>query len=209
MKTFYSGEFWIQVLIQLADNDYVVIDSFLPEELLNNLERKFILNENKQLFEPAKIGSAEVEKRITEIRSDYTYWLDRERDSDITPFFELVDELIRNCAEVLYLSLQGFEFHFARYPKGGFYKAHLDQFDSRSNRMLSMVIYLNHDWAIGDGGELRLLEPCVKTIEPLYNRAVIFRSDIVLHEVLQSNKLRRSITGWILKRPSGVGLLGL
>ena len=94
MKTFYSSEFWNQVLVHLADNNYVIIDSFLPEKLLNNLERKFILNENKQLFEPAKIGTAEVEQRITEIRSDYTYWLDRERDLDIESFFELIDELI-------------------------------------------------------------------------------------------------------------------
>lgn len=209
MKIFYSREFWNQGLIHLAENNYVVFDSFLPDELLNSLERKFIINENKQLFEPAKIGSADVEKRITEIRSDYTYWLDRDRDSEIGPFFELIDELMYYCGEVLFLSLQGFEFHFARYPIGGFYKAHLDQFDSRSNRMLSMVIYLNKEWTSGDGGELCLIEPCVKTIEPIYNRAILFRSDTVLHEVLTSNKPRRSITGWILKRPSGVGVLGL
>ena len=209
LKTYYSSEWWNQALNQLAQNDFIVIDNFLPTIMLEELEVKFLRNEILQKFEPAKIGSSEIEQRKSEIRSDFTLWLERSRDTDILGFFELIDELIKHSGELLFLSLQGYEFHFANYPVGGFYKPHLDQFDSRSNRMLSLVIYLNNDWQKGDGGELKIHSPKIEIIEPLYNRAVLFRSDIVLHEVLPSYKKRRSITGWLLKRPSGVGILGI
>ena len=209
LKTYYTREWWNQALSQLALNDLLVIDSFLPVNMLEELEAKFLRNESLQNFEPAKIGTSDLEQRKTEIRSDYTLWLDRQKDTDIDDFFELLDELIKFTGELLYLSLQGFEFHFASYPIGGFYKPHLDQFDSRSNRMLSLVIYLNSEWQDGDGGELKIHKPKIEIIKPIYNRAVLFRSDTVLHEVLPSNKPRRSITGWLLKRPSGVGILGI
>jgi len=125
-------------------------------------------------------------------------------------FFELIEELMERLKRELFLSLQGYEFHFALYPPGGFYKSHLDQFGARSNRMISFIIYLNENWQSGDGGELRIHKHDQKIdIEPLMNRTVLFRSDCILHEVLSATKPRRSLTGWLLKRPSGVGILGI
>jgi SM-20-related protein len=147
---------------------------------------------------------------MPEIRSDLTYWLDRDRDTDLNPFFSLLEDLMECLKQELFLSLQGFEFHFALYPAGGFYKPHIDQFDTRSNRMISMIVYLNAHWKEGDGGELRIhQESNFIDIAPIMNRAVLFRSDCVLHEVLPSVTPRRSLTGWLLKRPSGVGVFGL
>jgi SM-20-related protein len=199
---------WSQWLDTLASQDFVCIDNFFSDAFLLQLTAFF--QEKEVAFKPAKIGQARIEKRMPEIRSDLTYWLDRDRDTDLNPFFSLLEDLMERLKQELFLSLQGFEFHFALYPAGGFYKPHIDQFDTRSNRMISMIVYLNAHWKEGDGGELRIhQESNFIDIAPIMNRAVLFRSDCVLHEVLPSVTPRRSLTGWLLKRPSGVGVFGL
>lgn len=204
----YRDEQWSNWFDTLAENDFVVVDDFLPDVLLKEVLHFFTEQETE--FRPAKIGQAHLEQRIPEIRSDMTYWLDKQRDQKLQVFFELIEELMEKLKRELFLSLQGYEFHFALYPPGGFYKPHLDQFDARSNRMISFIIYLNSNWQAGDGGELRIHKKERKIdIEPIMNRAVLFRSDTVLHEVLSATKPRRSLTGWLLKRPSGVGVLGI
>lgn len=204
----YRDEQWSNWFDTLAENDFVVVDDFLPDVLLKEVLHFFTEQETE--FRPAKIGQAHLEQRIPEIRSDMTYWLDKQRDQKLQVFFELIEELMEKLKRELFLSLQGYEFHFALYPPGGFYKPHLDQFDARSNRMISFIIYLNPNWQTGDGGELRIHKEERKIdIEPIMNRAVLFRSDTVLHEVLSATKPRRSLTGWLLKRPSGVGVLGI
>jgi SM-20-related protein len=107
-----------------------------------------------------------------------------------------------------YLSLSDYEFHLAHYPTGTFYKRHLDQFVGRNNRMISVVIYLNEHWKVGDGGELQIyLESGDVTVQPKARRCVLFKSADVEHEVLTTNVGRDSLTGWLLYKPAGLGLL--
>lgn len=208
MDAIHSDEQWSTWFDTLADNDFVLIDDFFSVDLLV-VVREFFQKQETQ-FRPAKVGQASLKQRVPEIRSDMTYWLDRQRDVDINDFFILMEDIIERLKSEMFLSLQGFEFHFALYPSGGFYKPHIDQFDTRSNRMISVIIYLNEGWQPGDGGELRIhKEHTHIDVQPIINRAIIFRSDCVLHEVLPSLTPRRSLTGWLLKRPSGVGVLGL
>jgi SM-20-related protein len=70
--------------------------------------------------------------------------------------------------------------------------------------MISLIIYLNKDWKNGDGGELRIYPQGNNSsdIQPLFNRCILFRSDTLEHEVLTANKDRRSVTGWMLYKPS-------
>lgn len=208
MDAIHSDEQWSTWFDTLADNDFVLIDDFFSVDLLV-VVREFFQKQETQ-FRPAKVGQASLKQRAPEIRSDMTYWLDRQRDVDINDFFILMEDIMERLKLEMFLSLQGFEFHFALYPSGGFYKPHIDQFDTRSNRMISVIIYLNEGWQPGDGGELRIhKEDTHIDVQPIINRAIIFRSDCVLHEVLPSLTPRRSLTGWLLKRPSGVGVLGL
>ncbi len=200
-------EQWVQWLDQLAEKEFVLIDNFLPLNILQSLEELFEKVYQKDDFNPAKVGSSYHEKRIDEIRSDSIYWLDKTQHSSIALFFELIHEMMQEISEFLFLSLQGYEFHFANYPQGGYYKAHLDQFKERNNRMISVVIYLNKNWENGMGGELKIHGENELLIEPIYNRAVIFRSDTILHEVLPTQFERKSLTGWLLKRPSDIGVL--
>lgn len=204
----FTQEQWSVWLDTLALKDYVVIDDFLPSDTLKAVLLFF--EEQKEIgrLSPAKVGSAQNESRVAEIRTGFNFWIDKERDVQIKSFFDIADEIIQNIAQNLFLSLQGFEFHLAEYPTGGFYKPHIDQFDNRSNRMITLVLYLNPDWTNSDGGELKIHGENSILVEPIMNRVILFRSDVVLHEVVLSNNERRSLTGWFLKKPSNVGVLG-
>jgi len=205
----FESQTWLQGLDQLARTDYVVFDHFLPENRMAELLHIFKKFNAEGELQAAKIGSFDDEKRLETIRTDWIRWLDRTNDSDLHWFFEGIDGLRLALSRELFITLNGYEFHFALYPEGAFYKAHFDQFQHRDNRTLSFVLYLNEHWIQGDGGELKIHKPVEHLVEPIFNRLVLFRSDTVLHEVLPANRPRKSLTGWLLKRPSGVGIFGI
>ncbi|RFC53980.1 2OG-Fe(II) oxygenase [Brumimicrobium aurantiacum] len=206
-----SLKFWEEQMDLLAQQDYVVIDQFLNTEHLKTTHDFFNQKQAEDVFKKAAIGASGSEKIIREIRGDYTFWLDKQRDQEIRPFFEEMDEVKEKLNQLMYLSLSDYEFHLAHYPSDSFYKKHLDQFDGRRNRMISVIIYLNQDWKTGDGGELRVYPEGQNTfdIPPLENRMVMFRSDVLHHEVLKSNTSRKSITGWMLYQPAVLPYLAL
>lgn len=195
---------WEEQMDLLAQQDYAIIDDFLDSTSLNEIVDFFEKRINEDKLAKAAIGTSIDKKIVDDIRGDYTYWLDKKRDEDSLSLFSTLDEMKLLFNRFFYLSLSDYEFHLALYPKGTFYKKHLDQFQGRNNRMISMIIYLNHQWKTGDGGELKIYpvgrEP--KTISPLMNRCVLFRSDILYHEVLTAHKDRKSITGWMLYQPT-------
>ncbi len=203
---FYSEDQWLGWVDQLAENDFVVIDDFINQETYQ-LARSFLLGKiGDDEFHKASVGPAAEQQVISEIRGDYIYWIDKQKDASMASFFELIEETVGILNRYCYLSLSGYEFHLAHYPAGCFYKKHLDQFKSRNNRMISMIIYLNENWKPGNGGELRIFRDSEDiVVEPLARRCVLFRSDIVPHEVLKTEVSRYSLTGWLLYLPSGVG----
>lgn len=195
---------WEKQIDLLAQQDYVVIDNFLEPKTLLQLVSFFNKKIEEDKLAKAAIGSSTDKKIIEEIRGDYIFWLDKTRDSNSLELFETLDEVKSLINRMLYLSLSDYEFHLALYPKSSFYKKHLDQFQGRNNRMISMIIYLNEAWKDGDGGELKIYpnERDDLIITPLLNRCVMFRSDKLYHEVLTANCDRKSVTGWMLYQPS-------
>lgn len=195
--------FWDRQMDLLAQQNYLIIDNYFTPEQLTIAHHFFDQKQKEDAFQKAAIGASANKKVINEIRGDYTYWLERERDLSLDSVFDVFDEVKSLLNRLMFLSLAGYEFHLAHYPKGSFYKKHLDQFDSRNNRMISMIIYLNKNWSTNDGGELRIYPEGEESVDiaPLENRCVIFRSDILFHEVLVSNTSRKSITGWMLYQP--------
>ena len=195
--------FWDRQMDLLAQQNYLIIDNYFTPEQLTIAHHFFDQKQKEDAFQKAAIGASANKKVINEIRGDYTYWLERERDLSLDSVFDVFDEVKSLLNRLMFLSLAGYEFHLAHYPKGSFYKKHLDQFDSRNNRMISMIIYLNKNWSTNDGGELRIYPEGEESVDiaPLENRCVIFRSDILFHEVLGSNTSRKSITGWMLYQP--------
>lgn len=189
----------------ISDKDYVIIDHFLRDDLYAEI-RSFFLDK-LPVFKEAGIGT-DIDKHVdNNVRGDFTYWLDRKRDTNVQELWNLVDEVIHMFNRYCFLSLSGYEFHLAHYPSGGHYDKHLDQFENRNNRMISVVIYLNEGWQKGDGGELEIFENDNESflVEPIAGRCVMFKSAKVPHAVLEAHKSRFSLTGWLLYQPSALG----
>lgn len=201
---------WESWMDELALNDFVIIDDFLSPDHLKILLLFFEEKLREDEFSKAAIGATGNELIINEVRGDYTYWLERDVDKELAPIFELLEGTKDKINQLCYLSLSDFEFHLAHYPMGSFYKKHLDQFNHRNNRMISMIIYLNENWQKGDGGELRVYPKNTKEIDisPIMNRCILFKSDTLLHEVLKTNVGRKSLTGWMLYQPSPLADIG-
>lgn len=186
----------------------MTVDSFLPPELYTQLSQRMkelLLHDE---LEQAGIGTQQDFIIKEGIRGDSISWLEATHPTEAA-YLEKMEEMMALLNRGFMLSLSGMEFHFAVYPKGSFYKKHLDQFKERNNRMISFILYLNANWIPEDAGELRvyLKNNEMMDIAPLGNRAVIFRSDLLEHEVLPTNALRKSITGWFLYRPEGLSFL--
>ena len=72
---------------------------------------------------------------------------------------------------------QGYEFHYALYETGSFYKKHMDQFRNNDSRKYSMIMYLNEGWQDGDGGELNIHhEDWVQNISPVNGKSVFLKA---------------------------------
>jgi SM-20-related protein len=203
----YSDESWLSWIDRLSMDDYCVVDHFLPPALLQ--EVLLFFNERLQKDEISRAGIGPLSSHLikTDIRSDYNFWLEEERDIPLKELFELVRECRQKLNEYCFLSLSGQEFQLSFYPNGGHYDKHVDQFKERKNRLISMVIYLNETWEKGLGGELKIYKEDGETelIEPLAGRCVLFKSGVVEHEVLTTRTDRLSISGWFLYQPPELG----
>lgn len=197
---------------ELSEKDFVVIDDFMNPEDYSSIRTFFL--EHLPYFTKAGIGALDENVIRHDIRGDHTYWLDRKRDEHLNGFWNMVDDAIANFNRFCFLSLAGYEFHLAAYPPESHYERHLDQFNKRNNRTITMVYYLNEGWKKGDGGELEIFIPIPESdqeesviIEPHAGRMVMFKSAVVPHCVRPSNINRYSLTGWLLQQPSSLGYL--
>jgi SM-20-related protein len=201
----HTEEQWVQWIDELAQEGFVCIDNFFPiSEVTHFLQ---FLHSHKTRFTKAGIGALDEHTIRHDIRGDHTYWLDRQRDTSLNSLWQMIDDALYIFNRYCYLSLSGFEFHLANYPPTAHYAKHLDQFNNRSNRIITVVIYLNTDWQAEDGGELELFLPHESSviIEPIAGRAILFKSADIPHQVLKANKNRYSISGWLLRHPSALG----
>ena len=158
-------------------------------------------------FRRAGVGRGAGLEVREEIRRDEVMWLDPDRDSKEQNHYLAGLEILRLALnQKFFLGLATFDGHFAIYPEGAFYKPHLDRHSGSSNRIVTVILYLNPDWLPGDGGELKLWttagdrEGEFVLIEPRMGTLVSFLSADFWHEVLPAKKSRMSITGWFNQR---------
>jgi SM-20-related protein len=183
---------FIETKIGIANN---FLSKQLGADLVNNLNS---LYENKHM-QAAGIGNDSVAVQNKLVRSDVIYWLDREHNDQYeNAFFDLIDSFVLYLNNSCYTGITGYEFHYALYETGSFYKKHLDQFKNNESRQFSMIIYLNENWVDGDGGQLSIHHEGEEyRIDPTGGKSVFFKSSELAHEVLMTNKPRMSITGWL------------
>ena len=163
---------------------HVVLDNFFTVDFCQKLVDDFPQFDKKlAIDENGTIGNKAVHQHITEISENY-----RHLDSLVkSPGFI---ELIEKCTGIkgliydpLYFgggtheNLEGQDLDphvdFTHHPKTGYH------------RRLNLIVYLNHEWEKDWGGNIELhknprLEPDqdeIISVEPLFNRAVIFETN--------------------------------
>jgi len=194
----------------LVDEGWFVQPSMIDETLIAKLLAVVQFQRANAAFKAAGIGTGSDFQLNRSVRGDAIYWIDRmPQEETLKIWVSLMNQLRDGLNRELFLGLKEIEMHLAIYPPGAFYQRHLDQFSERSNRVLSVILYLTPNWQAGMGGELVIYrdekEPVI--VEPRAGTFVCFLSDKMEHEVLTTHIERYSITGWMLRKPIGLGFL--
>ncbi|NIJ55026.1 2OG-Fe(II) oxygenase [Dyadobacter arcticus] len=188
------------ILIDSYIDDKVgIAENFLTAELASQLTSNLLALYTKNQFQSAGTGNEKIVLHDKLYRGDMIYWLDRKHNDPFeNEFFDLMDSFVTYLNSTCYTGITGYEFHYALYPAGSFYKKHLDQFRNDPSRQYSMITYLNADWQEADGGQLRIYQgDHEQDIAPTIGKSIFFKSSELEHEVLLTNQARLSITGWL------------
>lgn len=198
-----------RIISDLQEQQYSIIDGFFDAESVEALRDSLLKKYRHEDFKKSAIGNKTNELIVRKMRGDFIFWLNEtESNSAEKAFFDKINELVNYLNRTCFMGILHKEFHYAVYPKGTFYKRHLDTFQNDDRRKLSFVCYLNEaSWKEENGGELVLYlsekdgKETAKNIYPFPGRVVFFESQILEHEVkpvLASERL--SITGWLKTR---------
>jgi SM-20-related protein len=188
-----------EFLHHFEQKGYYVFDAFV-----NETTTKGVLSELSELraadeFKMAGIGKQDQFMVNQNERGDFIRWIDRNTAAPHTTLFlEKLEEIILQLNRNFYLGIRDFECHYTQYPVGTFYKKHVDRHKTGSARIVSFVFYLNEGWTETDGGQLRIFsEDSHYDVLPAAGRLAMFLSEKE-HEVLPTQRVRNSITGWML-----------
>jgi SM-20-related protein len=194
-----------RMLSELSDQGWSFCDDFIPANLVTRLreltEHEFSAGHLKK----AGIGRGDRYRIDPQLRADYVRWIDElSGDPAVAEAIEHIHAFRQEINRSLFLGLRDIEAHLTKYPAGPGYARHIDRFSDKDSRVLSMIIYLNEDWAKTDGGELRIFsrDDAGKTAAeflPYGGRLVTFLSNEIWHEVCKTNRERYSLTGWFLR----------
>ncbi|MBD5771844.1 2OG-Fe(II) oxygenase [Marinomonas colpomeniae] len=188
-----------QLLIDLQTQGWSIQDDFFSEGFTQALMDE-VENIQNDYMQQAGIGRKQDHQVVLGARRDYIQWIDPDKAIKID-YLKMMESFRVALNRRLFLGLFDYEAHFARYEEGAFYEKHIDAFKGQSNRILSMVLYLNEDWKEDDGGELIIYDEHNPEIElgrfpPIKGRLAIFLSECFYHEVNVAKRTRHSIAGW-------------
>jgi SM-20-related protein len=180
-------------------DDIGIAPAFLTQKLSAGLQQNILQLQKNDLMNAAGIGNKEIKDATQQMRSDKIYWLDKEHDNAFeNEFLQHAEDFIGRLNSTCYAGINAYEFHYAVYDEGSFYKRHKDQFKNNDNRKFSLITYLNENWLTTDGGQLQVYKyDAMQQIQPHAQTAVLFKSDETEHEVIKANRSRMSITGWL------------
>ncbi|HBL73761.1 MAG: oxidoreductase [Bacteroidetes bacterium GWF2_42_66] len=188
-----------KIIEDIADRDYTVIENLFDDAILRGLKNRLLQNIKSEKMKAAGIGNRNHHLQDHAIRSDKIHWIDRYSENQSEQqFVSKIDNLSAYLNKTCFTGITDFEFHYACFEKGTFYKRHIDRFKNDNSRKFSVITYLNERWKKEHGGELVLyMENEEIIIPPEWGKTIIFRSHLIEHEVLPSHTRRLSITGWL------------
>jgi SM-20-related protein len=187
---------------------WAVVPLSLSREDGNHLKDECSARHESGAFRRAGVGRGDSLQIREDIRRDEVMWLEPgEGPIHQANYLAKLEVLRLALNQRFFLGLFNYEGHFAIYPQGAFYKAHLDRHAGTRDRIVTVILYLNADWKPGDGGELKLwtgpqgCDGAFELIEPRMGTMVCFMAEDFWHEVMPATKQRMSITGWFRQRP--------
>lgn len=195
----YSGleppkdELFAQIADGLLERGMVIVPNALPIAVADALYST--LDElDRADFHRAGVGRSTDHIMNQFVRRDRIHWIDGTPET----WLAWTERLRLYLNRRLYLGLFSFESHYAVYDPGDFYKRHVDAFRGESNRVLSLVTYLNRGWEPDHDGELVLYPEDGDAIKvtPAFGTLAIFLSEEFPHEVLPAQRKRYSVAGW-------------
>jgi SM-20-related protein len=180
-------------------NKIGIDNNFLSKELSLGLQDNILQLQKDDQMHSAGIGNKEIKDPHQKTRTDKIYWMDKKHDNVFElEFLQLAERFIRHLNNTCYTGINSYEFHYAVYEEGSYYKRHTDQFQNNDNRKYSLISYLNEDWLEEDGGQLWVYqEEGIQKVVPHSQTAVFFKSNELEHEVTRANRSRMSISGWL------------
>lgn len=156
---------------------HIVIDDFLPENILEEILQEFptpdeISWQNFENSSEKKLAS-QSERQIKEMTRFLFYQLNS------STFISFLEKLTKIDGIIPDPHFAGGGLH--QIEKGGYLKIHAD-FNKHTHlkldRRLNLLLYLNKNWREEYGGDLELwdadMTKCEKRILPIFNRCVIF-----------------------------------
>jgi SM-20-related protein len=245
----------LEQMQHLQDQKYVIVPNFistsLQEALRNDIQSLRQSNSNSnsstnKYFRPAKIGQDATNTLNTDIRVAETCFIGADKqDFNVreqpnvarNELYTLLDTLRMSLMNRTHVPLdaQLSELLYAYYPRGGYYRTHLDAIPGSVSylRQYSLLLYINDvaqtwDGSI-DGGCLRLYTqpqdfgntrnrrisdyPVASVsngsdddknttttnyidVPPIGGTLVLFQSDAIYHEVLDTTRERYVVVGW-------------
>jgi len=204
----------------LSIQGYVIFDGFLATNIIVALRDEVDKRHANDEMVAAKTGLPQSrllkQSNPSKIRGDQICWLDEDSANiNIQAYFAEMQVLKAQLNQQLFMNLHSPETHLAIYPIGSVYQKHLDQFSQAADvnqiigvkndskaRQLSSILYLNADWQVGDGGELRLHLNALEHLDilPTAGKLVLILSEKFWHEVRPAKRERASLTGWFRTR---------
>ncbi|MFT5085474.1 MAG: SM-20-related protein [Lentisphaeria bacterium] len=186
-----------QIALQIIARGYAILPAAMPKHITDHLIEHLAQLECDG-FRKATIGRSLEQTENTFVRRDKISWIDEESNLNTTWKY-WCEQLRIHLNKRLFLGLFSFESHFALYLPGDFYKKHKDAFKGESNRILSLVTYLNKGWEPDQGGELVMYSDAdieLNKVQPTFATLVVFLSEEFPHEVLPVSRQRYSVAGW-------------
>jgi len=156
---------------------HIVIDDFLPPEVLNKVVNEFPAPHQLQWRKFDGEEERKLEFRVAEKlpahSRDLLYFLNS------APMLEFLEKLTGINGLIPDPHFIGGGLH--QIERGGYLGVHADfnKLDRlRLDRRLNLLLYLNHDWKDEYGGHLELwnrsMTECVRKVLPSFNRCVVF-----------------------------------
>ncbi len=199
----FISDQWLDELADgLTENGWMNQDVAcrLGTDLLRGLRNEVQILDRTEALRRAGVGRGADLLRDRSVRRDKIAWLQGMTpvQAELFAFFESVRIGLN---QRLFLGLKRFEAHYATYHEGDFYRRHVDSFQGRASRVVSLVLYLNEGWSEADGGALQVYNRANEneicgTVLPQEGRMALFMSEEIPHEVLPANRTRYSIACW-------------